>query len=69
MSNLITQWLTMAEAERRAGVHRGTIYRWIKLGRVRSAKTPGGQWRIAADSLDLRPSLTPTTPENDRPAA
>ncbi len=38
--------LEVAHAAFRMGVCFETIRRWIRSGKVRALKTPGGQWRI-----------------------
>ena len=38
-----------------AGVHRQTIYNWIKANKVEWLRTPGGHIRIYVDTLLKRP--------------
>ena len=44
--------LTTGEAAERLGVGLTTIKRWIQLGLLRAARTPGGHWRIPADEVE-----------------
>ncbi|MGW4426399.1 helix-turn-helix domain-containing protein [Streptosporangium sp. NPDC004631] len=30
-----------------------TVTRWARAGRIRSTKTPGGQWRIYASEVEV----------------
>lgn len=34
------------------GIHRTTVWRWIKSGKVRTISSPGGRTRIPADEFD-----------------
>lgn len=34
------------------GVDPKTVTRWARAGRIRSTKTPGGQWRIYASEVE-----------------
>jgi predicted site-specific integrase-resolvase len=43
--------VNIAQAATIAGVHRNTIYNWMRLGRIDVVRTPTGQIRIYADSL------------------
>ncbi|MER7131353.1 helix-turn-helix domain-containing protein [Streptosporangium saharense] len=40
------------------GVEANTVVRWARAGRLRSTKTPGGQWRIYASEMPARETLT-----------
>ena len=44
--------LTTTQAAERAGVHPRTIIRWCDAGHLAHRRTPGGQRRIDADTLD-----------------
>ncbi len=46
--------LTIIEAAERIRVSRQTIYAWIKEGRVKPVKTPGGRLRIPEDQLVIK---------------
>lgn len=48
--------VNVAQATTIAGVHRNTIYNWMRLGRIEFVRTPTGQVRIFADTL-LRAEL------------
>jgi len=48
----VTDWLTVKEAARFAGVGPDTIRRWSDGGRVIAVRTAGGHRRVDADSLD-----------------
>lgn len=51
------EMLSISAAAHLAGVHVGTLRRWEENGRLRAARTPGGQRRYRrADILEL---LTP----------
>jgi predicted site-specific integrase-resolvase len=41
-----------------AGVKRRTMYYWLKLGKVESVRTAGGQLRIFVDTLLRRDART-----------
>lgn len=43
--------LRMKQASKRAGVHRSTLTRAIKRGRLKAQYTPGGHVRIDEDDL------------------
>lgn len=43
--------VNVAQATTIAGVHRNTIYNWIRENRVEYLRTPTGQLRIYADTL------------------
>lgn len=45
------RWLIGTEAAPYARVNASTMYRWIKLGRVRATKV-GGRWYIRREDLD-----------------
>ncbi|MBT8369861.1 MAG: response regulator [Deltaproteobacteria bacterium] len=42
---------TVPQAAKICSVSRGTIWRWVKTGKLRAAVTAGGHHRIAADDL------------------
>ncbi len=45
--------LTAAEAARRLGVHKGTIYRLIQSGQLPAARiSPRGDFRISVKAID-----------------
>lgn len=48
--------VNVAQASTIAGVHRNTIYNWVKENRVEYVRTPTGVLRIFADTLLRRPS-------------
>ena len=43
--------LRTEQAANRASVHRSTIYRAVKRGRIKATYTPGGHLRIDEDEL------------------
>ncbi len=47
----INKIITIAEASTICGVSRATIWRWIKSGKIRAAKTAGGHHRISKVDL------------------
>lgn len=54
------EMLSISAAAQIAGVHVGTLRRWEKTGRLRPARTPGGQRRYRRrDVVEL---LQPTAP-------
>lgn len=48
---MATQWLTIDEAAQVCGVHRRTVYRWLREGRLVVVRTPSGRVRIDAACL------------------
>ncbi|MEA2597605.1 MAG: Helix-turn-helix domain [Thermomicrobiales bacterium] len=44
-------WLTVEEAARIAGVHRYSVYKWIRWGWLAPLPADDGRFRIAADDL------------------
>jgi excisionase family DNA binding protein len=55
--------VTITEAEKRLGISRGTLYRWIREGFVTAEQiTPGAPWRIRIDQA-LRDRIQPEAPE------
>lgn len=51
MTTLEWALVTPKQAAALAGVHRQTIYKWIRLGRCTASKTSKGQWLIDEASL------------------
>lgn len=47
----MTQWLSVSEAARSAGVTADSIRRWCNAGLLEAVKTSGGHRRINADTL------------------
>ena len=35
--------LTVADVAKIAGVHKGSVYRWVETGRLKCRRTPGGR--------------------------
>jgi excisionase family DNA binding protein len=55
--------VTITEAEKRLGISRGTLYRWIREGFITAEQiTPGAPWRIRIDQA-LRDRIQPEAPE------
>lgn len=48
--------VNVAQSATIAGVHRNTIYNWMRLGLIEHARTPAGHIRIYADTLMVRTS-------------
>ena len=44
--------VSTSEAARQLGVSLGTVRRWADMGHLRVYRTPGGQRRFSAESLD-----------------
>jgi len=52
------QWLTTGQAASQCSVKPDTVLKWIKRGRLRAERTPGGHYRIRSEDLEpltLRP--------------
>lgn len=47
-----TPWLTTAEAAKYIKVNRRVLERWARAKKVRSARTPAGDYRFHTDWLD-----------------
>jgi excisionase family DNA binding protein len=63
--------LSVSEAAGRCGVNRASIWRWIKTGRLRAARTAGGHHRILAEDLEAfmaRNAMEPRLRHPDRSA-
>lgn len=46
-------YYTPAEVGRGVGVSRQTVVGWIRSGRLKADRTPGGHWRIPAELVDV----------------
>ena len=46
-----TELLTLREAAKLLRVSRKTVYRYLSEGKLPGLKTPGGVWRVKADSV------------------
>jgi len=57
--------VSTSEAARQLGVSLGTVRRWADMGHLRVYRTPGGQRRFSAESLDQFVASL----EQDSPAA
>src|SRR5689334_14580216 len=60
------QLFTTGEVARRCSVQADTILKWIKKGRLRASRTPGGHFRV--DESDLLPLLTKAAPADEAAA-
>jgi hypothetical protein len=63
-------WLTVAQAAAKAGIHRNTVRKRLRTGQVPGAYlhpgTNGDEWRIPLASVEaLRAAQRPTTPNNN----
>lgn len=47
------QMLRAREACEALGIHRVTMYRWIKAGILPAIRLPGGEFRIRKEDIDL----------------
>lgn len=47
----MAELLTISEAASKMHVTNATIYNWIKFGKLRPIRTPGGRLRIPEDGL------------------
>jgi excisionase family DNA binding protein len=52
MKSLKEEYLTVNEVAELLKVHRSTVERWIKAGRIVFAKLPGGDVRIKKEFFD-----------------
>jgi excisionase family DNA binding protein len=50
--------LTVSEFAARVGIHRRTALTWLRAGRVKAHRTPGGHWRIRVADADAMPLST-----------
>jgi excisionase family DNA binding protein len=55
------RWLTPKHCARRLRTHVSTIHRWIRTGRLKALKTPGGRYLVAP--ADFEAALQPAAPE------
>lgn len=60
----MTEWLSLAEAAQRLGVHPSTLRRWSDEGRISSVRTEGGHRRFERHSVEehLAARDTPAAP-------
>ena len=56
--------LSAKEAAEILGVSDETLKRWVREGRVRAWKTPGGWWRFRTVDLEAFVESTVTGPDN-----
>jgi excisionase family DNA binding protein len=54
------RWLTPKHCARRLRTHVSTIHRWIRTGRLKALKTPGGRYLVAP--ADFEAALVPAAP-------
>ena len=47
----MAELLTITEAAKKMHVSRETIYAWVRQGKVKPVRTPGGRYRIPEDQL------------------
>lgn len=48
----VERWLTTGEASRHLNIAPITLRRWIKDGKIKPRRTPGGKLRFQRESLD-----------------
>jgi excisionase family DNA binding protein len=61
----MAELLKIPEAAKRMHVSRETIYAWIRDGKMKVFKTPGGRYRIPEDELIIpAPQAQAVDPEN-----
>lgn len=44
--------LTVTQAAERLGIHRETLKRGLRAGRVHGYQTPGGHWRVTLEEIE-----------------
>lgn len=57
--------LRLPEAEKRLGVSRSTLKRWILTGHIKTVKTQGGHHRIPSSEIARLSGIASTTVEDD----
>jgi excisionase family DNA binding protein len=48
----IADYVTTGEAGRACGVTPGAVKKWIRQGKLRAIRTPGGHFRIPVDEVE-----------------
>lgn len=48
-----SEMLRTGQALKQLGIHRVTLYRWIRAGRIPAVRLPSGEFRINQADIDL----------------